>query len=267
MAYLGEVGDHLAAFPTIGKQLYNTPRNQLALALNYSHGPYWAGINAIAHSSIYGDYMNTERVGGYSTVGLNAGYKFDDFSPWFKRPYIKLNVFNLLDHQAFINANNAAAFLASNPNKITGVDGGSLFTSAPYYTLLEPRTFRTRDEARTGVLEDDRRLRDGLVARSVAEHGELGDRPEPRERGARAFVREVDQMLLEGDLELVEPDEGLPAERRERVIVEREGHGVSIRTRQTAMICKAMRTGQRAPASIRNQGSLQRDFPLPRSRT
>jgi iron complex outermembrane receptor protein len=85
--------------------------------------------------------MNTERVGGYSTVGLNAGYRFDDFSTWFKKPFIKVNVFNALDHRAFINANNASAFLASNPNHITGVDGGSLFTSAPYYSLLEPRTF------------------------------------------------------------------------------------------------------------------------------
>ncbi len=49
----------------------------------------------------------------------------------------------LADHRAFTNANNAAgAFLASNPNHIMiGVDGGSLFTSAPYYSLLEPRTF------------------------------------------------------------------------------------------------------------------------------
>jgi iron complex outermembrane receptor protein len=84
--------------------------------------------------------MNTEKVGGYSTLGLNAGYRFEDFA-FVKKPFIKFNVFNLTDHRAFTNANNAAAFLASNPDKITGVDGGSLFTSAPYYSLLEPRTF------------------------------------------------------------------------------------------------------------------------------
>ena len=127
-------------FPTIGKQLYNTPRNIGYLALNYDHGPYWAGINGTFHSSFYGDYMNTEKVGGYSTLGLNAGYRFEDFS-FLKKPFIKFNVFNLTDHRAFTNANNAGAFLASNPNKIAGVDGGSLFTSAPYYSLLEPRTF------------------------------------------------------------------------------------------------------------------------------
>ena len=128
-------------FPTIGKQLYNTPRNMGYVALNYDHGPYWAGINGNIHGSFYGDYMNTEKVGGYATFGLNAGYRFDDWSAWFKKPFIKFNVFNIADHHAFTNANNASAFLASNPNHITGVDGTSLFTSAPYYSLLEPRTF------------------------------------------------------------------------------------------------------------------------------
>jgi iron complex outermembrane receptor protein len=136
---LNSYGDGI--YPTDGKQLYNTPRNIGYLALNYDHGPYWAGINGTFHSSFYGDYMNTERVGGYSTLGLNAGYRFDDFGSWLKKPYVKFNVFNLADHRAFINANNAGAFLASNPNHITDVNGTSLFASAPYYTLLEPRTF------------------------------------------------------------------------------------------------------------------------------
>lgn len=136
---LNSYGDGI--FPTIGKQLYNTPRNMGTLGLNYDNKTFWVGANALAHSSIYGDYMNTEKVGGYTTLNLNGGWRFDDFTTWFKKPFIKVNVFNALDHRAFINANNASAFLASNPNHMTGVDGTSLFTSAPYYSLLEPRTF------------------------------------------------------------------------------------------------------------------------------
>ena len=136
---LNSYGDGI--FPTVGKQLYNTPRNQGNVALSYDNQTFWTSLTATAHSSFYGDYMNTERAGGYTTVGLNGGWRFDDWSSWMKKPFIKVNLFNILDHRAFANANNASAFLASNPNHITGVDGTSLFTSAPYYTLLEPRTF------------------------------------------------------------------------------------------------------------------------------
>jgi iron complex outermembrane recepter protein len=129
-------------FPTIGKQLYNTPRNIAYMALNYDDGTYWGSLNGRFRSSIYGDFMNTESVGGYTTFGLDAGYRFQDSSAWFKKPFIKLNIFNITDHRAFTNANNAGAYLASNPgNAIQGLDGTSLFTSAPYYSLLEPRTF------------------------------------------------------------------------------------------------------------------------------
>lgn len=129
-------------YPTIGKQLFNTPRNIAYVALNYDNGPAWASLNARYRSSVYGDYMNTEQVGGYTSLGLDMGYRFSDWGTWLKKPFIKFNIFNLADHRAFANANNAGAYLAANPGgAIKGVDGSSLFTSAPTYTLLEPRTF------------------------------------------------------------------------------------------------------------------------------
>ncbi|WP_243041724.1 TonB-dependent receptor [Dyella sedimenti] len=129
-------------FATKGKTLFNTPRNLANLRLSYNNGPFWANVSAKYRSSIYGDYMNTERAGGYTTFNFNAGYHFGDLGNWLTKPYIKLNVANIMDHRAFTNANNASAYLASNPgNLIKGLDGTKLYTSAPYYSLLQPRTF------------------------------------------------------------------------------------------------------------------------------
>lgn len=127
-------------FPLKGKDLYNTPRNLGYAALSYDDSSFWATLSAKSHSSFYGDYMNTEKAGGYTTLGLAAGFRFADFETWFRKPYIKINLDNLTDHKAFTNASNSTSFLASNPGKEIDVNGKVLFASAPYYSLLEPRT-------------------------------------------------------------------------------------------------------------------------------
>ncbi|MET0506543.1 MAG: TonB-dependent receptor [Luteibacter sp.] len=136
---LDSLGDGI--FFTKGKTLLNAPRNSGYVELSYKNGPFWAGLNAKYQGSIWGDWSNTERVGGYTTLNLNAGWDFPDFSPSFRKPYIKVNVFNLADRKALTNANNAGAFLASNPDKIKDANGVQLFPSAPYYSVLEERTF------------------------------------------------------------------------------------------------------------------------------
>jgi len=130
-------------FPTEGKTFLNTPKNSAYVRLGYDHGPFWASLDTKYRGPIWGDWSNTEQVGGYTTFNLSAGWKFSDFATWLRNPYIKLNVFNLTDKRALTNANNIGAFLASNPgNKIRDVNtGGTLFTSAPYYSLLEDRTY------------------------------------------------------------------------------------------------------------------------------
>ncbi len=128
-------------YPTRGKQLFNTPRNIAYAAITHDDGKAWASLHARYRSSIFGDFMNTERVGGYATFGLDAGYRFPDRDGfWLRKAYVKLNVFNLLDHHAFSSANNAGSYLASNPGGIQDANGTTLYASAPYYSLLEPRT-------------------------------------------------------------------------------------------------------------------------------
>jgi iron complex outermembrane receptor protein len=133
-------GGSSGIYPTAGKTLFNTPRNLLDASLNYDSGPLWASLSAKYRGPIYGDYMNTERVGGYTTLTLNAGYRFPDWH-WLQKSFIKLNCSNIANRRAFTNANNASAFLTANTTGIKDDNGVTLGASAPTYSLLEPRTF------------------------------------------------------------------------------------------------------------------------------
>jgi iron complex outermembrane recepter protein len=135
---LNSSGDGI--YNTAGKTFLNTPLNTAFVRVSYDNGPFWASLDEKYRSSIYGDWSNTEKVGGYATLNFSAGWKFPDFSTMIHKPYIKLNLFNLTDKQALTNANNIGSFLAANPNKTKDQNGTTLFASAPYYSLLEGRT-------------------------------------------------------------------------------------------------------------------------------
>lgn len=136
--YPSDLGDGI--YNTKGKTFLNTPLNSGFVRLGYDHGPLWASIDARYRGAIWGDWSNTEKVGGYTTIDLSAGWRFSDFSSWFRKPYIKLNAFNLADHKALTYASNISAYLASNPNNTKDVNGTTLYASSPYYSLLEGRT-------------------------------------------------------------------------------------------------------------------------------
>ncbi|AFC86915.1 TonB-dependent receptor [Frateuria aurantia] len=124
---------------TRGKTLLNTPRNLLNVGVSFHHGPAWASLSTRTSSAFYGDWSNTEKVGGYTTLNLNAGWNFHDWG-FMHKPYIKINGFNLLNRRAFTFASNISAFMASNPGKIKDVNGTTLYASSPYYSLLEGRS-------------------------------------------------------------------------------------------------------------------------------
>ncbi len=135
---INTLGDGI--YNTSGKTFLNTPLNSGFVRLGYDHGPLWASIDAKYRGAVWGDWSNTQKVGGYTTINLSGGWRFDDVSTWFRKPYIKVNLFNIADRQALTNANNISAFLASNPSKTTDQNGTVLYASAPYYSLLEGRT-------------------------------------------------------------------------------------------------------------------------------
>lgn len=136
--YPSDLGDGI--YNTKGKTFLNTPLNSGFVRLGYDHGPLWASIDAKYRGAVWGDWSNTEKVGGYTTINLSAGWRFSDFSSWFHKPYIKLNAFNLADRKALTYASNISAYLASNPDKIKDANGTVLYASSPYYSLLEGRT-------------------------------------------------------------------------------------------------------------------------------
>lgn len=140
-ADLNSFGDGI--YNTKGKTFLNTPKNSGYVRLGYDHGPFWASLDAKYRGPIWGDWSNTEKVGGYTTFNFSSGVRLPNFSSWFLKPYIKLNVFNLANRRALTNANNIGAFLASNPGGVykDPTTGSTLYTSAPYYSLLEDRTY------------------------------------------------------------------------------------------------------------------------------
>jgi iron complex outermembrane receptor protein len=138
-ANLDSSGDGI--YNTDGKILLNTPKNTGYVRVSYDHGPFWASLDEKYRGPIWGDWSNTQKVGGYATLNFNAGWNFPDFSSFVHKPFVKLNLFNITDRQALTNANNITAFLATNPgNSIKDANGATLYASEPYYSLLEGRT-------------------------------------------------------------------------------------------------------------------------------
>ena len=83
--------------------------------------------------------MNTEQAGGFTTLDLNAGWRFPDFASWFTKPQLKFNVFNLADKHA-LTFDSATTLLATK-GPLDPTTGKALFASGAFYNLLEPRTF------------------------------------------------------------------------------------------------------------------------------
>ncbi|MBD8871762.1 TonB-dependent receptor [Rhodanobacter sp. DHB23] len=124
-----------APYPTNGKTMPDTPRNMGNLSLGYDDGHLWANLNARATSSLYGDYLNTERVGGFTTYSLGAGYKFDNYGGF--KPYIKVNAYNLTNKEAYSYVGSAPLLAASGK----ALYAAGYYASTPYYGLLQPRTY------------------------------------------------------------------------------------------------------------------------------
>jgi hypothetical protein len=74
------------------------------------------------------------------------------------------------------------------------------------------------------IFDDDRGLRHDSVCRFIAQHRKFADPPYLAESGCAGFGRDIRQLAAESDVVLVERDQHLLAERRQRVVVELECH-------------------------------------------
>jgi iron complex outermembrane recepter protein len=132
------IGD--GTYPTAGKDFVDVPKNTVYVRLNFDRGPVWANLDWKVHSAMWSDWMNTTKTGGFATLNFNTGYRFHDFASWFKRPEIKLNLYNLTDRHA-LTWDSATTLLADQSQKYYDSDGDELYAGGAYYDLLEPRTF------------------------------------------------------------------------------------------------------------------------------
>jgi len=132
------IGD--GTYATRGKSFVNVPRNVFHLGGSVDHGPFWASMNVNYRGGFWADWVNTEKAPGYTTVNLNAGWKFDDIGTWLVNPKLKLNVFNLTDRKALTFASTTNFQANKGPlDPTTGKDPG--YISAATYNLLAPRSF------------------------------------------------------------------------------------------------------------------------------
>ena len=123
-------------YPTEGKTMPDTPRNIGNVSLSYDDTREWATLNARGTSSLWGDYMNTESVPGFMTLNFSAGYRFDDFSGWFTKPYLKFNVGNLANRRAYTYVSSAPVLSSATVSKEL-----NLYPGTAYYGLLQPRSY------------------------------------------------------------------------------------------------------------------------------
>jgi iron complex outermembrane receptor protein len=116
--------------PTAGKDFPDTPRWLSALSLQYAQQQLYVNAQAKYTGKRFSTLTNDEWAGGYTTVDLNAGYRFGDFG-LVRNLLVRANISNILNKR----------YLALNAGS------GSLFTTnatgtgaqAPVYYMGSPR--------------------------------------------------------------------------------------------------------------------------------
>ena len=83
---------------TAGKEFPDTPKWLAGYLLEYQDQHYVGGIDVKVNGKRYSTLVNDDSIGGYTLVGLNAGYKFDPTS-FTKTAKIQINIYNLLDRK------------------------------------------------------------------------------------------------------------------------------------------------------------------------
>jgi iron complex outermembrane receptor protein len=122
-----------AALATKGNEFPLTPKWKVGVSAEYQQGAFYARLKAKTTSKQYSTMMNDESVGGYTLMGLDAGYTFAN-QGWLKRPKITLNVSNLGNKQYL----NPASATATNALAYPGVAASTIYyyTGAPRFTSV-----------------------------------------------------------------------------------------------------------------------------------
>lgn len=117
---------------TNGKLFPDTPELMLGASVQYTTGPYLAGLSAKYVGKRYTTLMNDEWLDAFTTFDFNAGYKFQS-TEYLKNPTIRLNVANLFDERYLVANSGSGSSIAATTN--TTVNGGG----TPSYYVGAPR--------------------------------------------------------------------------------------------------------------------------------
>jgi len=117
---------------TAGKAFPDVPELMAAAALQFKQGPWMALLSAKYTGKRYSTLVNDESIDGYTLVDFDAGYELPS-KGWFKKPTIRLNVYNLFDEDYLnLNAGSGSGFTT----RANGTGGRS-----PTYYVGAPRSF------------------------------------------------------------------------------------------------------------------------------
>ncbi|WP_109126466.1 TonB-dependent receptor [Dyella sp. C11] len=124
--FISNTANGAVALPTDGKRMAGIPQNMLAMSLEYDLDHAFLRFSGKYNGARYGDLLNTEKVGGYTTFDFNAGYTFSDWG-MLGQPQLRLSVNNLFDKHylgyVYSTTTNAVAYkgvAASAPTYLSG---------------------------------------------------------------------------------------------------------------------------------------------------
>jgi iron complex outermembrane receptor protein len=124
-----------APLATKGNEFPLTPKWKVGVSAEYQDGAFYGRLKAKTTARQYSTMANDEYVGGYTLLGLDAGYTFAN-QGWLKRPKITMNVSNLGNKQylnpASATATNALAYPGITASKISYYAGAPRFLSLTF---------------------------------------------------------------------------------------------------------------------------------------
>lgn len=133
-------GTTWVTLPTTGKQFPDTPRIMAALGAQYTEGDWFAYGQAKYTGKRYTTLVNDDSIGGYTVVNAGAGYQFPS-GAFFKKPLIKLNIYNLFN-SGYLNLNAGSGSSFTNNATAYNAPGGAVVgASSPSFYVGAPRTF------------------------------------------------------------------------------------------------------------------------------
>ena len=140
IVYWDKTNKLAGVLPTAGKDFPDAPRTMAALGAQFDAGSWFAHGELKYVGKRYSTLLNDDSIGAYTVVNAGAGYQFAS-TAYFKKPQIKLNVYNLFNTNYLnLNAGSGSSFTA-NAATYTASNGAIQAASLPTFYVGAPRTF------------------------------------------------------------------------------------------------------------------------------